>query len=362
MTEARSKLEKIRALMARHQIEGLRLKGVDWFSWVTCGGSSVVIFTSETGVAEVLITLKNAWVLTSRIERDRLVDEEVPKEFEVVSFPWEEPEAFTRFASSTLGGKVCASDRPTHGEQHLPADFQRMRASLLPDEISRYRKVGRLATEAMTEALSLAEPDWSEDRLAGEGANSLWSRGLDPALVMVGGEKRAPIYRHPVATAAPLGRFAMMVFCARAFGLYANLTRFIFFREPTEAEAHRFETVAKIEAAVLDKSVPGQSLRQLYQTLARAYAELGFPEQIHHHHQGGPTGYLSREQVAGPDSPADWKIENKMALAWNPSLPGAKIEDTVLVTDKGIEILTQDSRWPVFEVAGRPRPRIWIRK
>jgi hypothetical protein len=45
-----------------------------------------------------------------------------------------------------------------------------------------------------------------------------------------------------------------------------------------------------------------------------------------------------------------------MAVAWNPSVHGSKIEDTALVTDSGIEILTRDERWPVYEVAGRERP------
>lgn len=50
------------------------------------------------------------------------------------------------------------------------------------------------------------------------------------------------------------------------------------------------------------------------------------------------------------------------ALAWNPSLPGAKSEDTVLVMpDGGLEVVTLDPRWPATAVSGRSRPAVWVR-
>jgi Xaa-Pro aminopeptidase len=48
-------------------------------------------------------------------------------------------------------------------------------------------------------------------------------------------------------------------------------------------------------------------------------------------------------------------------MAWNPSLPGMKIEDTILRTDDGLEVLTADPAWPTVEVAGRPRPAVSVR-
>lgn len=361
MTEIKQKLKNLRSLMLEHDIEGLRLKGVDWFSWATAGGTSAVIFTSEAGVAEVFITPQKAYVITDRIERDRLVEEEVPKEFEVVSFPWQENQAADSFISTHLKGKVCYSDRPVGRERPLPHTFQILKMTLMPEEIERYRKVGRLAAEAMTEALKKAEPNWTENQLAGEGAKSLWSRGLDPTLVMVGSEKRVQAHRHPIARNAKLGDYAMMVFCARGFGLYANLTRFVFFRPPTAKERERFEQVAKVEAAILNATKEGASFDALYGTLMQAYAEVGHPHEIDKHHQGGPTGYLSREHVVRPNSPTHFQLKTGMAVAWNPSFPGAKIEDTVLLGENGLEILTVDPQWPTFEMADLLRPEIWVK-
>jgi hypothetical protein len=49
-----------------------------------------------------------------------------------------------------------------------------------------------------------------------------------------------------------------------------------------------------------------------------------------------------------------------VALAWNPSLPGSKIEDTILRTAEGLEVLTVDPAWPTVEVDGRARPDLLI--
>jgi hypothetical protein len=76
-------------------------------------------------------------------------------------------------------------------------------------------------------------------------------------------------------------------------------------------------------------------------------------------HQGGTTGYLAREALATPT--ADTVIEPNTALAWNPSVPGAKIEDTVVRTTTTLELLTVDPRWPVFEHEERRRPDFLVR-
>lgn len=361
MTEVSQKLQDLRALMSSQDIPALRLKGVDWFSWATGGGSSAVILTSETGVAEVFVTLEQAWILTNVIEKERLAKEEAPAEYKILAFPWQQSSAKEDFVTETLQGRICYSDRPEENEKPLPLEFQYLKMILSPPEIERYRRLGRLASEAMTEAMLKAEPLWTEKDLAGEGAKSLWKRGLDPTLILVGGERRMKLYRHPTPRNEGLGGCAMMVFCARAFGLYANLTRFIFFRKPTSEERDNFKKVAQIEAAAFKNSVAHRPLSSLYQALSEAYQQVGVGDEINQHHQGGPTGYLSREWVASPSSPASLQIKSGMALAWNPSVRGAKIEDTVLLTDQGLQVLTLDPQWPTFQHEGAVRPDLWIK-
>lgn len=355
MTELETKLGLMRRAIEDHRLGGLALRGVDWFAWGTCGGSSAVILTDEIGVAELLVTADGAWVLTDGIEAQRLADEELPAGLELWAHPWHADAAVARreFVSGKIDGPL-ASDRPGIGERSLPEELLAAKRRLLPPEIERYRLLGAAAAAAMTEVMTAARPEWSERQLAGAGAEALWGRGIHPALTLAAGARRLPLHRHPTPGPDPLGERAMLVFCGRRWGLYANLTRFVAFGAPTAEEERLFADVAAVEAAAWAASTPGASLAGVYEVLRATYAGLGYRDQIDAHHQGGTTGYLSREVVARPH--VRTVIESDTALAWNPSLPGVKIEDTILVSGGGIEILTADPVWPAAQIAGRPRP------
>lgn len=337
MTEVENKLDLIRAQMKNQSLTGVYLRGVDWFSWITAGGTSSVLLASETGVAEVLVTSENAFLLTNRIERARLCDEELSGDFEIVESPWQKTDAHLKFVRRH-GGLRVACDRGDKNYVSIPFDLTRARWTLNSEEILRYQEIGRLAQAAMQEALKQAEPEWTETEFAGVGARALLTRGLEPALVLAAGTARAQMYRHPIPKAAPLGQSAMLVFCARGHGLYANLTRFRFFDEPSAETTDKFAKLKEIESAALRAATPGANLAEVYLELERAYRNAGFDEEIHNHHQGGITGYLARERLVTPGDQET--VSENMALAFNPSLPGAKREDTIIVTASGFTNLT----------------------
>jgi Metallopeptidase family M24 len=360
MGELERKLDMVRWWMTRERLAGIRLRGADWFAWATCGGSNVVLLTTDTGVAEVLITERNAAILTDEIEAGRLRHEEVPAGFDFVACRWSDrPAALDGAVRERTGGGKVASDRPVPGEMHLPEGLVSARWSLSPEELERYRALGREAAEAMTQVLRSADPAWTEWHLAGAGAEALWGRGIEPALTLVGGERRLPAYRHATATKEKLGSRAMLVFCARRHGLFANLTRFVYFRAPSPEEIGRDAAVADVEADLLDAARPGASLGHLYEVIANAYARVGYRGAERGHHQGGPCGYLSRDAIAVPGS--ELRLAKDGAAAFNPSLPGAKMEDTVVVGAGGVEVLTADAAWPVRAVRGRRRPDLLVR-
>jgi Xaa-Pro aminopeptidase len=314
------------------------------------------LLTAETGVAEVLVTVRDAWVLTDEIEAQRLEDEELSADFKLHVNPWADAAARESFVREVTNEGNVISDRPIpHVEKRLPASLQIHKQVMMSSELERYREVGRKASEAMTEVLSKAKPTWTEYQLAGAGAEVLWARGLHPALTLVAGERRLPLYRHATATGEVIGRVAMMVFCARGYGLYANLTRFVSFGALGDEHAELHRHVREIEAQALNLCKPKTSLDAVYHALNQAYEQHGYPNAIQEHHQGGTTGYLAREIVANPTT-TDTLVEG-VPVAWNPSLSGAKIEDTfVILQDGTLENLTFDPNWPSVEVEGRLRP------
>ena len=357
------KIEQVRDLLKKKELKALRLKGVDWFAWITGGGDSHVIFGNEAGIAEVLIDANRALVLTSPIEENRLRLEQVPREFEILSFPWADPTAQDAFVAREFKAGQVMSDRPVDGERTVDADFVMLKLVLGEREISRYRELGRDAANAVHEALEQVVPEMTEWDVAGLASKALWSRGIQPLLTIAAGEGRVTRHRHPVSTNTKMGQHAMLVVCGRRHGLYANLTRHVYFRTPTAEENDLARGVAAVEAAAFRATEAMLPLTEIYQKLKEAYASLGRAHEIELHHQGGSTGYLSREIIARATGPAELDIvKAQMAFAWNPSLPGAKIEDTVVLgADHRLEVLTCGSDWPSFDFDGLRRPDLWVR-
>ena len=355
-TEVADKLALLRATLTQERAGAVRLRGTDWFAWVTAGGSSAVLHTTDVGIAEVLVTADDACVLTDEIEGERLRAEEVPGGFTFHIEPWAEPELRERFVVNAAQGRVVLSDRPTGDERPLPLTLRQRKLVLGDAEQVRYRLLGREAAEAMTEVLHRARPDWTEQQLAGAGADALWRRGIHPALVLVAGARRLPLYRHATPSHEPIGERAMLVFCARRHGLYANLTRFVSFGGVGSApDAQR--ALMDVEATGLAAVEPGKSLSSVYHALAQAYHHADVEGAIREHHQGGITGYLAREIVATASTAT--QLEEGMAFAFNPSYGGMKIEDTFLLGPQGLENLTCDPGWPALDVHGRKRP-LWL--
>jgi Xaa-Pro aminopeptidase len=353
--EVQAKLALLRATMTDLGARAVRLRGSDWFAWATAGGSNVVLLTAETGVAEVLVTADEACILTDDIELERLRNEEVPPGFTFHAAPWDQIEVRESYVRSLADDAAVLSDRPHHGEQALPAALRAQRLVLGAGEQQRYRQLGREAAEAMSEVLQRARPEWTEFELAGAGAEALLRRGIDPALVLVAGAERLPRYRHATPSHQVLGERAMLVFCARRHGLFANLTRFVSFGQAPAPVVQ--QALMTVEATGLAAIRPGVSLSAVYHALAQAYQHADRGDAMREHHQGGITGYASREIVATATT-ATALLEG-MAFAFNPSFQGIKIEDTFLLGPNGLENLTVDPAWPTVEVQGRARPQ-WL--
>ena len=270
----------------------------------------------------------------SNIEARRLAEEEVG-DLEVVSFPWYAP-------------------TPPGGPSDTEHDLTHLRVQLSADEHSTYRQLGLDTSAAVGEVMRAAQPNWTEQQLAGALAEALYSRGVQPLVLLAAGQERIYTRRHPLPKAQPLGQLALGVVCGRRRGLVASVSRIKSWNLPQAQLLNR--QLLEVEAAALDTARPGQTLGQTMEALQAAYQQIGQPEQWQWHHQGGVTGYRPRELLAMPHSQI--ALETGMVVAFNPSLPGAKVEDTFLITPNGLENLTLDPLWPSLDWAGRSRPLV----
>lgn len=72
------------------------------------------------------------------------------------------------------------------------------------------------------------------------------------------------------------------------------------------------------------------------------------------HHQAGLTGFNPRELIASAHS--ERIMQRGMALGWNPSAAGFKVEDTTLATHGGAEIRGDETAWPTIIVSAAIDP------
>ncbi len=154
----------------------------------------------------------------------------------------------------------------------------------------------------------------------------------------------------------------MLVMCGRKHGLVCSLTRLVHFGRPTDEIRRKVEAVARVDAALIAATRPGRTLGELFALAQQEYAAAGYADEWKLHHQGGPAGYEPREYVAVPNS-RDVVLVGQ-AFAWNPSITGAKSEDTILIGQNSNEVLTALANWPVrtVEVNGLTleRPEILV--
>ena len=183
-----------------------------------------------------------------------------------------------------------------------------------------------------------------EYEVAGQTAAPTHRIGAMPIVVLVSSDERMDVIRHPLPTAKRIKRRALVVVCARRHGLIANLTRIVHFGAiPAEYE-RRMRAVAQIETAAIAATRPGAHISDVFGRIKEAYGEAGFADEWRNHHQGGACSYGGRDYLATAHS--DEIVRAPQAFAWNPSVPGAKSEDTVLISDAGADIITPSPGWP----------------
>jgi len=359
MSELETKLAKLHEVLEAGGLEAVVLRRVTNFAWATCGVASYVNVADAFGVASLLITRTGKCVITDNMEARRLQQEqhlvEQGWDFEVA--PWYEQGGAIQ---ELTRGMPIGADYPLPGAADLEPELARLRRTLLPEEVERFRQVGRASAEAIDAAIMSIQPGWREQQIAGLLAREALSRGLEPIVNLVGTDERLTQYRHPVPTDQRLRRQAMVVLSGRKWGLVASVTRMVYFGRMPDDLRQKESALAHIHAHFITATRPGRTLDQVLQEGIEAYQYYGYPAEWRQQEQGGMAGYQPRELQAnlGEREP----VMVGQVYVWCPSVSGMRSEDTILVGEYDNEILTAIPRWPFTKVSLRgrtiDRPRI----
>jgi Xaa-Pro dipeptidase len=335
-TDRSSRQRRLLDLMDRRGLGALLLRRSSNFAWYTGGADSRVDHASPFGVADILLTPEAEYVLTNNIEAQRMREEQTP-DLEVVEHPWHADEAAA--LREVVGDSSLGADFPLEGAADLSAEISPLRHSLDPDALERYRRVGADAASAVAEAAGSLEPGMDEREAAAVLTAACRRRGLFSPVLLAAADERIARYRHPIPHSGRIERRAMLVVSAERGGLYANVTRIVHFEDPGEELQRRQRACEEILRRMREEATrPGRTLADAFADCQRFYAEAGFPDEWKLHHQGGLTGYASREIIATPHTEREIGVDQ--AFAWNPSVTGAKAEETFILTAPGPEVVT----------------------
>jgi Xaa-Pro dipeptidase len=302
-----------------------------------------VLLPSDTNVAAILITRDGQrFYLTTNNEAVRLAEEDFFElGFQAMVVSWH-ASGFEDTVRNVVGAGSCVADHP-YGNSPV-VDMTDLRTPLLDDEITRYRALGRDVAEIVSNLLQRLKPGMTEHQMNAMVASALWAAGIEPSVLLMAVDERILKYKHAVGHGQALSRYGMLNLCARRHGLSISITRFVHFGPVPQKLADAFHIATAANAALLAATRSGVTGGQLYHVAQKAYAEAGFPGEEEFHHQGGATGYSERDWVATPFG--SQVVVNAQGFAWNPSIRGGKVEDTVLLQDGRIELLTPTPSLP----------------
>lgn len=359
MIEFERKQNLIKSFLAERHLDALLLQRVSSFAWATCGAASYINTAATTGVAFLLITPAGRFVITNNIEAPRLRQEEKleAQGWEIRVAPWH---AADHAVAELAHGLKLGCDGPYPDAVDLSNELARLRANLMPEEVERFRSLGRLCAEAMDAAIRAVKPGQTEHEIAALLAYEAERRGAQAIVNLIATDQRIFDFRHPLPTDKKLDRYAMLVLCGRKWGLVCSITRLVYFGRLPDDLRRKMEATARVDATFIAATRPGQTLGQVFARAQTAYAVTGFADEWQLHHQGGPAGYEPREYIATPGSTD--VVSVGQVYAWNPSITGTKSEDTILIGQDSNEVLTAISGWPMLSVSvdgqAIPRPAI----
>ena len=345
-------------MLKDEDLDGVLLNTQHNFSWLSCGGSNGIDLSRENGSCFLLVTRNgDRYVIANNIEMGRLLAEEISaSDFEPIEVTWQsekDPHTVLSAVTPLANGNRLGCDIGFPDTRWIEPSIASCRFELTLDEISRFRDLGRDAGQALGNLVSKLDPGQTENEIATAVRAELGANDIYSVVTLVAADERISKYRHPIPTGNPWRSTLLVVVCARRHGLVASLSRMICAGDVPEDLQLRTEACAAVNASLYAATRIGATGANLYDAAARAYADQSFAGEIDKHHQGGACGYRTRDWVAHPDSRDI--VQPNQAFAWNPSITGTKTEETTILTDDGLEIITATPGFPPIStsVAGR---------
>ena len=346
--EADLKLARVMDLMHRERISGILLANAANFAWITAGGD---------GQGRALLFLRDdgkRYVIGNEAQVRRLLAEDLSGlgyEGHVVPWYLGEPGAAAGESglAALVGERPIGADTAFGRARPLAGDVNELRTPLTDQEINKYRWLGKACAEALRENADGIKPRVTERGIESPISASLLRRAIRPVAVQVASDERLEVMGEtPPSDAGKVERILRIAIRAERWGLAVALTRIVHFGPPPSDVQQKYESAAGVCAGFWARTLKGVTAGTILQGAISDYFQSGFPNEWKESDQGGAVGYGGWDWLAVPGSSRVCK--DRQTFAWHPGIRGLQLEDTILVSGDGLEVLTEIPGWPVLEV------------
>lgn len=255
-------------------------------------------------------------------------------------------------ASLTLVDEI---EKGLPGASIVDGDFFLKQAKMLKnsEEIKLLRKAARVADAGINRAREILRPGRRECEVVGYAYEKMQSLGMERpqvASICASGERTVPLHRLSSGKIVQHGDFVFMDMGANYGGYFSDETRTVPVGKPKEKTKEVYRAVYDALQAAIRKLNPGTKTAEVNLAARGVIKEAGFEKYGYYGLLGHGIGTSGQEAPVVGEIVA--KGEQKVALQagmcftlepgiYVPGLVGIRLEDNVLITETGAEVLTR---------------------
>jgi Xaa-Pro dipeptidase len=229
----------------------------------------------------------------------------------------------------------------------LGAAVAGLRRRKSPLEVERLRAAARITDMMLDAARAMARPGVTEAELAAELSVIPLRRGARCAFetTVVSGVDAPVSIRRPTGRALAVGDSVMVDLGAEVEGYQADATRTFVVGAPSRAQLRAWDVVRRAYEAAVGLARPGVPCCELQRAAARIIADAGFSLEHRIGHGIGLATSFEWPSLDGEQAPLEPGITICIEPGvYAPGIGNMKLEDDVLITERGCELLTHSDQ------------------